>query len=72
MRPRLGNAQAVLACGVALDLLVDQVAEHAHPPDTAHQASCPHCQAALAALGEAWGELQFFARQPVSVPAGTE
>ena len=65
----LDEARAVLACGTPLEALIDQVAEDHTPPD-AHQASCAYCQAALVALGEAWGEVQAFARQPVPVPAG--
>ncbi len=53
-----------------LEALIDQVAEDHPPPDAAHQASCAHCQAALVALGEAWGEVLALARQPVPVPAG--
>lgn len=60
----------VLACGVSLDALVDQITEHERPVAAAHQAGCQHCQAALGALKETWGELQGFAAQPVVVPAG--
>lgn len=67
----LEEARASLACGVTLDLLVDQVTtKQQRPVDAAHQASCAHCQAALVALREAWGELRCFARQPVAVPPG--
>ena len=66
----LDDPQGVLTCGTPLDALIDQVTEHYTPVDAAHQASCRHCQAALVALGEAWGEVQAFARQPVPVPAG--
>ncbi len=65
----LDEAQGLLACGTPLETLIDQVADPQPPVDAAHQASCPHCQAALVALGEAWGEVQAFARQPVPVPA---
>lgn len=66
----LDQCQTRLACGTALDALVDQVTEQEHPLDGAHQAACAHCQAALVALREAWDELQSFAGQPVVVPAG--
>ncbi|MDQ6817337.1 MAG: Asp23/Gls24 family envelope stress response protein [Actinomycetota bacterium] len=66
----LDNAQVVLACGTPLEVLIDQVAEHYTPMEGAHQASCAYCRAALVALGEAWGEVLAFARQPVPVPAG--
>lgn len=65
-----GTNDPVLACGVAFEALVDQVAEHTVPVDAEHQAGCEHCQAALQALSRAWGEVEFFARQPVRVPAG--
>ena len=65
----LDEALGVLACGTPLEALIDQVAED-HTPADGHQASCADCQAALVALGEAWGEVQAFARQPVPVPAG--
>ncbi len=66
----LDHPQGALACGTPLEALIDQVAEDRGPSDAAHQAACAHCQAALVALGEAWEELQAFARQPVPVPAG--
>lgn len=66
----LDDARGVLACGTPLEALIVQVAEHHTPVDGAHQASCAYCQAALVALGEAWAEVQAFARQPVPVPAG--
>lgn len=66
----LDGARGGLACGTPLEALIDQVAEHHTPVDPAHQASCAYCQAALVALGEAWGEVLAFARVPVPVPAG--
>ncbi len=57
-----------LDCGVSLEALVDQVAEHQPAVDPAHQAACEHCQTALLALGETWGELGSLAQQPVRVP----
>lgn len=66
----LAETDGVLACGVSIDLLVDQITEHAEQGDRAHQVACPHCQAALAALSDAWGELRSFAREPVAIPVG--
>ncbi len=60
----------MLACGTPLEALIDQVAEGRVSVDAAHQAVCRDCQAALVALGEAWGEVRAFAREPVPVPAG--
>jgi uncharacterized alkaline shock family protein YloU len=64
------DARSLLPCGTPLGALIDQVAEHHAPVDATHQASCGDCQAALVALGEAWGEVQAFASRPVRVPAG--
>jgi uncharacterized alkaline shock family protein YloU len=66
----LDETQGVLACGTPLEVLIDQVAEGQTPLDGAHQAACVYCQAALVALGDAWGDLQAFAREPVPVPVG--
>lgn len=66
----LDGSELALACGVSLDALVDQVTEPERPGDLSHQAGCPDCQAALATLREAWGELRGFAAQPVTVPPG--
>jgi uncharacterized alkaline shock family protein YloU len=66
----LDEAQGVLVCGTRLEVLIDQVAEGHAPSDGAHQAGCAYCRAALVALGEAWGDLQAFAREPVPVPVG--
>ncbi len=66
----VGESGLLLACGVPLDALVDQIAEHRSPADASHQAGCPHCQAAVAALEETWKELRGFGAQPVAAPAG--
>lgn len=58
-----------LACGTELGALVDQVAEGLSPDDLGHQASCEHCQAALAELEPLWGQVRELAREEVSVPA---
>jgi len=59
-----------LPCGVELDALVLQVADDVAPADPTHQAGCPFCQTALAALGRSWEDLQALAREPVPVPPG--
>ncbi|WP_425953464.1 Asp23/Gls24 family envelope stress response protein [Xylanimonas sp. McL0601] len=43
-----------IACGTPIDDLLEQVAAHGRPQDPAHQASCPHCRAALAEITELW------------------
>ncbi len=66
----IGETQPRLPCGVALDALIDQVVGREQPRDSPHQSVCAHCRSALRALGEAWGELQAFAGEPVAVPKG--
>jgi uncharacterized alkaline shock family protein YloU len=57
-----------LPCGAELDALAEQVAAQAPPADPEHQARCPHCTAALDALGGALGDLETYGRAPVAVP----
>ena len=57
-----------LPCGADLDALVTQVADGVQG-DLAHQATCPHCQAALAQLTELWELVDRLARERVEVPA---
>jgi hypothetical protein len=56
-----------LPCGADLDALVAQVADGV-PGDLAHQAICPHCQAALAQLNELWELVDRLARERVEAP----
>jgi hypothetical protein len=56
-----------LPCGADLDALVAQVADGT-PGDEAHQAGCPHCQAALAELQELWSLVDRLARERVEAP----
>ena len=57
-----------LPCGADPDPLVAQVADGAVPRDPGHQAGCPHCQAALAQLGELWSLVDRLARERVEAP----
>jgi uncharacterized alkaline shock family protein YloU len=66
----LNPADDRLPCGVELDALVAQLADDAAPADPAHEARCPYCQTALAALRRSWGDLHMLAREPVPVPPG--
>ncbi|WP_166509687.1 Asp23/Gls24 family envelope stress response protein [Blastococcus sp. TF02-8] len=59
-----------LPCGVGVDTLLTQVAEHAPPRDPAHQRSCPHCRAALAELADLWAPVTKLAAEDVRAPAG--
>ena len=56
-----------LPCGADLDALVVQVADGASG-DLAHQAGCPHCQAALAQLQELWSLVDRLARERMEAP----
>jgi hypothetical protein len=56
-----------LPCGADLDALVVQVADGV-PGDLAHQAGCPHCQAALAQIEELWSLAGQLARERVEAP----
>jgi len=56
-----------LPCGADLDALVGQVADGV-PGDLAHQAGCPHCQAALAQIEELWSLAGQLARERVEAP----
>ena len=56
-----------LPCGADLGALVAQVADGV-PGDLAHQATCPHCQAALAQLDELWELVDRLARERVEAP----
>jgi hypothetical protein len=56
-----------LPCGADLDALVAQVADGV-PGDLDHQATCPHCQAALAQLNELWELVGRLARERVEAP----
>jgi hypothetical protein len=56
-----------LPCGADLDALVAQVADGA-PGDQAHQAGCPHCQAALEQLAELWSLVGRLAGERVDAP----
>lgn len=56
-----------LPCGADLDALVAQVADDV-PGDLAHQAGCPHCQAALAQIEELWSLAGQLARERVEAP----
>lgn len=57
-----------LPCGARYDDLLAQVADRTPPPDPRHQATCPHCRAALADLAATWGPLHELAAQDVRAP----
>jgi len=57
-----------LPCGAQLAELIEQVTEGLEPRDIAHQAICPHCQAALERIRVAWRDVRGLAAEPVLVP----
>ena len=57
-----------LPCGHDMAELVLQVADGL-TGDLEHQATCPHCQEALAALAEVWAAADQLAREQMSAPA---
>ncbi len=59
-----------LPCGAQLAELIEQVTENVEPLDRAHQTICPHCQAALERIREAWRQVRGLAAEPVLVPSG--
>jgi hypothetical protein len=61
------NRPPPLPCGADLGALVAQVADGV-PGDQAHQAGCPHCQAALAQLRELWSLVGRLAAERVEAP----
>ncbi len=64
----MGRGLPPLPCGADLDALVAQVADGV-PGDLAHQAGCPHCQAALAQLEALWALVGRLAAERVEAPA---
>lgn len=58
-----------LPCGVSIDTLLAQVSEHALPRDPKHQASCPHCRAAIGEITAVWQPVADLAAQDVRAPA---
>ncbi len=59
---------ARLPCGVAVDDLLEQIADEAHPSDPGHQGHCPHCQAMLAELRGLWAPVGRLAATAVEAP----
>ncbi|MHB1810087.1 MAG: Asp23/Gls24 family envelope stress response protein [Solirubrobacteraceae bacterium] len=58
----------LLACGMPLGRLIDQIAQQSAPEDPEHVTGCPYCQTALARLRSTWEQLLGFAREPIAVP----
>ena len=59
-----------LPCGIALETLLEQVADDQRAPNPTHQDSCPYCQAALRRLRQDWVDIQSLAQEPVPIPEG--
>lgn len=61
---------STIACGAAVDDLLEQVAEHPGTPMTDHQRGCVHCQAALAEFETLWAPLHAAAAEDLHAPDG--
>jgi uncharacterized alkaline shock family protein YloU len=59
-----------LPCGSNIDGLFDQVADNIPAEDAHHQATCPHCRAALAELQTLWAPVRALASEDVRAPGG--
>lgn len=68
--PNNSDDASRLPCGVHVDQLLAQVADHAPANNAAHQQGCPHCRAALAELTDLWGPVAELAAEDVRAPAG--
>ena len=61
---------AALACGVDVDLLLEQVADGRGADVDAHQLQCVHCQAAITEFTAIWEPVGELASTPVPAPPG--
>lgn len=66
----LTGASERLPCGTELAALIAQVADGVRVADPAHQAACPHCQAALGRIRALWSNVRDLAELPVRAPRG--
>lgn len=57
-----------LVCGAAVDELLEQVADGHAERLAAHQAGCPHCQAALSEFATLWAPVRELAATPIHAP----
>jgi len=64
------GTEATLRCGADPQQLLDQVVERGSAPDDGHQASCPHCLAALAEFDRLWNPMRAVAADRPSAPPG--
>lgn len=60
----------VLVCGTRTADLLAWVTDDVAPPDPAHSARCPVCQAAVADLRAVWGRFEAVASTPVRMRPG--
>lgn len=66
----MSDDRLILSCGQRLDDLTEQVFDGAEPADRDHQATCPHCQAALGHIRAVEADARGIATERVEVPAG--
>lgn len=69
LRDLLDSGTETLPCGENLDDILAQAADGHADQRTAHQRSCPHCQAALREFTQLWQPISDAAAEPLTVPA---
>ncbi|MDQ2750192.1 MAG: Asp23/Gls24 family envelope stress response protein [Actinomycetota bacterium] len=69
LRDLLNSGSDTLACGQAIDGIIEQAADGRADQLTPHQQTCPHCQAALREFSQLWQPVRNLAAQTVTVPA---
>jgi uncharacterized alkaline shock family protein YloU len=69
VRQLLSGTTRHLACGAAIDELLEQAADGHAGQLTSHQRHCPHCQAALPEFSRLWEPVRSLAAEHIAVPA---
>ena len=69
VRQLLSGTTRHLACGAAIDELLEQAADGHAGQLTGHQRRCLHCQAALQEFSRVWAPVRSLAAKHVAVPA---
>jgi hypothetical protein len=69
VRQLLNGTTRYLACGAAIDELLEQAADGHAGQLTGHQRHCLHCQAALQEFSRVWAPVRRLAAEHVAVPA---
>jgi uncharacterized alkaline shock family protein YloU len=69
VRQLLSGTTRHLACGAAIDELLEQAADGHAGQLTSHQRHCLHCQAALPEFSRLWEPVRSLAAEHIAVPA---